>query len=83
VLTEARANRLDSHSAASFTYDYGYPQSGGGDWIINHKDYNEVDRVVKGPLLPPTVTYPSVQFEITGYTGTGTLIYEAATQVFN
>jgi len=47
------------------------------------KTYFDVDRVIKGPFLPPTVTYPSVQFEITGYTGTGTLIYEAATQVFN
>ena len=83
VLTEARANRLDSHNNQNFTYDFGGPTSQDGSWSIFDKTYFDVDRVIKGPFLPPTVTYPSVQFEITGYTGTGTLIYEAATQVFN
>lgn len=49
----------------------------------SYKTYDDEGRGIKTSRRPWIVTYPTVEFEVTGYTSTGSYIYEPATQVFN
>lgn len=88
VYTKSESEKLITHSGSNVPYRYGNfttttTANTSTTTLTNYQDYDDAGRTIKTAPRPWIVTYPTVEFEVTGYTSTGSYMYTPATQVFN